>query len=397
MDQRPKRTRPRPTDRRRIDRRSDWIALGEYPVPELRKASITVLLLAFILVLFTYMVHEVVVGAIAGVVLGVYMLPFQNWLRSKIGNEQLTAILGITLVTVPLVGVLVYSWNEISGAAEYLSQNRDSVARDINAALHRLPYFEAYDIDDELTRGVGAAATKTGEIVDELQETADILVISVAVFLFTVFYILTDRERIVAYVRARIPGRYRDLSGGISRNIRAVVYGSLYATFLTQLIKSALILIMNLVWDVPLALVLAIVSFFIGFFPVVGSWSVYVPVAVYLMVFQENVLGGVLMILIGFFVNTIFMSLYLRPKIAAERSHVLNFYWMFIALVTGVYTFGIIGIVIGPVLIAVLKAILDAIATTEETPVPAAALAGMPSPGGAREAGAAARPGDAGA
>ena len=70
MDQRPKRTRPRPTDRRRIDRRSDWIALGEYPVPELRKASITVLLLAFILVLFTYMVHEVVVGAIAGAEFG---------------------------------------------------------------------------------------------------------------------------------------------------------------------------------------------------------------------------------------------------------------------------------------------------------------------------------------
>ena len=227
--------------------------------------------------------------------LGVYMLPFQNWLRTKLGNDKLTAILGITLVTVPLVGVLVYSWNEISGAAEYLSQNRDNVARDINAALQRLPYFEGYDIDDELTRGVGAAATKTGEIVDELQETADILVISVAVFLFTVFYILTDRERIVAYVRARIPGRYRDLSSGISRNIRAVVYGSLYATFLTQLIKSALILVMNLIWDVPLALVLAIVSFFIGFFPVVGSWSVYVPVAVYLMVFQENVLGGVLM------------------------------------------------------------------------------------------------------
>ena len=66
--------------------------------------------------------------------------------------------------------------------------------------------------------------------------------------------------------------------------MRAVVYGSLYATFLTQIIKSSLILVMNLIWNVPLALVLSIVSFFIGFFPVVGSWSVYVPVAVYLMV-----------------------------------------------------------------------------------------------------------------
>ena len=379
MDQRPKRGKPRASDRRRVDRRSDWISLGDYPVPELRKAIITVVLLTSILALFLYMVHEVIVGAIAGLLLGVYMLPFQKWLQGRLRNEQLTAILGITMVTVPVVAVMIYSWNEISGAATYLSENRENVAHEINLALHRLPYFEGYDVEDELTRGVGLAATRTGDLVEELAETADIIVISVAVFLFTVFYILTHAGHIVRYVRARIPGRYRDLSGGISQNIRAVVYGSLYATFLTQIIKSILILAMNLIWDVPLALVLAIVSFFIGFFPVVGSWSVYVPVAVYLMVFRDNVLGGVLMIVIGFLVNTVFMSLYLRPKIAAERSQVLNFYWMFIALVTGVYTFGIIGIVIGPVLIAVLKAILDAIATTDEHPVTAAALAGLPT------------------
>jgi predicted PurR-regulated permease PerM len=239
-------------------------------------------------------------------------------------------------------------------------------------------------VEDDLSRGVGVAATRTGEIVEELGEAADIIVISVSVFLFTVFYILTQHDRILRYISARIPGRYRDLSSGISKNMRMVVYGSLYATFLTQLVKSAIVLVMNLIWDVPLAVVLAIVSFFIGFFPVVGSWAVYVPVGIYLMVFRDHLVGGVLMIVIGFVVNTVFMSLYLRPKIAAQKSNVLNFYWMFIALITGVYTFGIIGIVIGPVLIAILKAILDAIATTDEEPIPAAALAGMPSPTGSR-------------
>lgn len=53
--------------------------------------------------------------------------------------------------------------------------------------------------------------------------------------------------------------------------------------------------------------------------------------------------------------------MYLRPKIAADKSEVLNFYWMFIALVTGVYSFGLMGIIIGPVLIAVLKAIFDSV------------------------------------
>jgi predicted PurR-regulated permease PerM len=34
---------------------------------------------------------------------------------------------------------------------------------------------------------------------------------------------------------------------------------------------------------------------------------------------------------------------------------------MFIALVTGVYTFGLVGVIIGPVLIAVLKAVFETV------------------------------------
>ena len=58
---------------------------------------------------------------------------------------------------------------------------------------------------------------------------------------------------------------------------------------------------------------------------------------------------------------TIFISTYLRPKIAADRSRVLNFYWMFVALITGVYTFGLAGILLGPILIGLLKAIVDTV------------------------------------
>jgi predicted PurR-regulated permease PerM len=67
------------------------------------------------------------------------------------------------------------------------------------------------------------------------------------------------------------------------------------------------------------------------------------------------------MVVIGFSVNTIYISTFLRPKIAAERSKVLNFYWMLVALITGVYTFGLVGILLGPMLIGLLKAILDTI------------------------------------
>ena len=348
-------------DRRRLDRRTTFIRLADYTVPEVRKALITTTLLVTIVGLFLYMIHEVAVAIIAGVVLAIYMLPFQARARKRLRNSTLTALFTIVVVIVPLITVLVYSWVEISGAASYLSENREEVAVRITEAMQRLPFGQGLEIRDDIPRWVEAVAQRGAAFVEELQETLDIVVLSIAVFLFTTFYVLTDHEGIADYIRNRIPGRYKGLSGRIGRSVRQVTYGALYATFVTQIVKSVIILAMNLAWDVPLAVVLAIASFFIGFLPIVGSWSIYVPVAAYLMVFRDDVLGGVLMIIVGFFLNTLFISMYLRPRIAAQRSGVLNFYWMFIALVTGVYTFGLAGIVIGPILIALLRATFEAV------------------------------------
>ncbi|MEJ2503088.1 MAG: AI-2E family transporter [Gemmatimonadota bacterium] len=352
---------PTDVDRRREDRRDGFVRLADYTLPELRKAVLSIGLLLAILGLFIYMVHKVIVAVIAGIVLAAYLIPLQLWLERRLKSSTLTAILVIILVIVPLGAIVTYSWVEISDTAEYLNQNRQAVADEITAALQRLPYGQDLEVREDMARWVSGVANRSRAIVEELQETLDIVVLSAAVFLFTLFYILTDHERIVEYIRGKVPGRYLPLATNITSSIRYVTYGALYATFLTQFLKALIVLAMNLIWDVPLAAVLALASFFIGFLPIVGSWSIYVPTAVYIMVFRDNVIGGVLMILIGLLGNTLFISMYLRPRIAASKSRVLNFYWMFIALVTGVYTFGLIGIIIGPVLIGVLKAAFESV------------------------------------
>lgn len=355
-------------DRRRDDRRSDFVSLAEYTVPELRKALITAFVLLAVLALFVYMVAPVIVAGIAGVVLGAYLLPFQRWLERRMRGRTMAAILVILCVTLPLLAILVYSWLEISDAASYLDAHRNEVVAGLENGLQHLPFTEGVNASQTLSRIVASASDRAGKIAHGIQEAGSIITIGVAVALFTVYYILTQRDYVLDYLRRKVPGRYRDLTDEMARNIRAVVYGALYGTFLTQAIKSVVVLLLNLAFDVPLAVVLAILSFFIGLFPIVGSWAVYLPVGLYLMLWRGGIWQGVTVILVGFVGNTLFLSTYLRPKIAAQKSHVLNFYWMLIALITGVYSFGLMGIIIGPVLIAVLKAAFDTI-TGENIPV----------------------------
>jgi predicted PurR-regulated permease PerM len=347
-------------DRRRTERRRNNL-LADLTLPEVRRILLTSLLSAIVVGLFLWMVRDVIIAGVIGVIIALYARPLFERLALALRSRTAGAIATLVVVIVPVLGLLLYSYLEIRDVVEYVSAHPTEIAEQIERAVRRLPFMRDAEVLPAIRNWVVRVSEYGTEIPELLREALTGFAISATIFLFTVFYVLTEGERVGAYVRSTIPPRYGELVRALESNVRGVLYGAIYATLVTQSLKTAVVLAMNLVFGVPLAAVLAIVSFIIGFFPIVGSWSVYVPVAAWLLIFRDAPTAAVVILLVGFFVNTLYLSTYLRPKLAAEKSRVLNFYWMLVALVTGVYTFGIAGILLGPVLIGLLKAILDTI------------------------------------
>jgi predicted PurR-regulated permease PerM len=351
-------------DRRQLDRRQAHRVL-DLTLPELRRIVITSMLSVIVLALFLWMVRTVIIAAILGIVIGVYLRPLFFWFTARFGGLRAPAgIVTLLLVIVPVFGVLAYSYLELAEVAEYVDRNQVQIAAEIDASLHRLPFFRGANTADAVRKAVNQASAYGVRIPVAVREAVAGFTVAAAIFLFTAFYVMSEGERIAAYVRGKIPPRYSELSAALERNVQGVLYGAIYSTLLTQTLKTVIILALLVAFRVPLAPVLAILSFVIGFFPIVGSWAVYVPVAGWLMVFRDAPGAAATVLTIGFFLNTLFISNYLRPKLAAQKSKVLNFYWMFVGLVTGVYTFGIAGILLGPILIGLLKAVVDTVTTS---------------------------------
>jgi predicted PurR-regulated permease PerM len=351
---------PLSPERRRLERRTNP-TIAELTLPELRRMMVTSIVFVVVTALFLWMVREVIIASILGIIVAMYMRPVYLRIVKRIPVTSLSAILTLALLIVPILGLTVYSYNEIADRAAYINAHQEEITTRIDSSLRRLPFLQAANTKDAVKHYVIVASNYGTNILGGLRSALASLAVASTIFLFTAFYVMVDAERIMEYIRTRIPPRYGELSTALESNVRGVLYGAIYSTFMTQAVKSLIIFAMCLIFRVPLAGVLAILSFIIGFFPIVGSWSVYVPVAGWLAIFRDAPGQGVAMVLIGFFVNTIYISTFLRPKIAAERSKVLNFYWMLVALVTGVYTFGLVGILLGPMLIGLLKAILDTI------------------------------------
>ncbi|HEY5440207.1 MAG TPA: AI-2E family transporter [Gemmatimonadaceae bacterium] len=347
-------------ERRRVERRAN-ASIGELTLPEVRRILITTLLGAVVLALFLWMVKTVVIAAILGLIIGFYIRPVHLWIVARTSKPTLSAILTLLVVIAPVLIVLAYSYSELADVLGYASLHQHEIIAKIDAAVQRIPFLQGAKSATALGQFViGATAYGTG-LPLLLKGAIKNFSVSATIFLFTTFYILLEADKIGRYLSSKVPPRYAELRRALEINVRGVLYGAIYSTLLTQTLKSLIILGMNIAFGVPLAGALAVVSFIIGFFPIVGSWSVYVPVAIWLVIFRDAVPQAIAMVVIGTLVNTVFISTYLRPKIAADRSRVLNFYWMFVALVTGVYTFGLPGILLGPILIGLLKAIVDTV------------------------------------
>jgi predicted PurR-regulated permease PerM len=349
-----------PGDRRRVERRVSQ-RVADLALPEFRRILLTSLLFVVVLSLFLWMVRVVVIAAILAVIVAVYVRPLYLWLLARVKRRVAAALITILIVVVPVLLAIAYSYAELSSAARYIADHEAEIVARIDAAIRRLPFFRGETFTEQIRDAVSSTSLYGARIVDSLQETIVEVSVSSAIFLFTLGYILTDAETVATYIRGKIPPRYAELATALQHNVEGVLYGAIFATLVTQTIKSVVIFAMNIAFDVPLAAVLALLSFVIGFFPIVGSWSVYVPVAIWLAIFREAYGSALLMLAIGFLGNTLFLSMYVRPKLAAEKSRVLNFYWMFIGLVTGVYTFGIVGILLGPIVIGLLKAVFDTV------------------------------------
>ncbi|MDT7689248.1 MAG: hypothetical protein QOJ70_3432 [Acidobacteriota bacterium] len=330
--------------------------LGDVTVGEAKRAAIYAAATALALFLFVRLLGEILVALMLGTVAGVYLLPVQEWLERHLRARAGSALITIALILIPLAATVGYGWHEMSGYSARVTEQHDQIIESISRSLSE--YVSVENTRAALQTAFAEAVTRSGQAFVEFKKRSALLLVSATVFFFTLFYVLTQRLRLVAYIKLRVPGDFMPFYERLVVNVGGALRGALFAVMVDQTLKAVVILIMNLLFGVPLAVALALVTFLVGFFPLVGEWAVYIPIAIYLLVFQHRPGAAGAYLLIGLAI-TICSSLVIRPKLAARSAERFNFYWMLVGLVTGVYAFGIPGVVLGPAILGFAKAIMD--------------------------------------
>jgi len=110
------------------------------------------------------------------------------------------------------------------------------------------------------------------------------------------------------------------------------------------------------VLGIPKALLLTIVTMIVGIIPVIGPWLVWIPVDIYLFV-QGNTALAIGLLIYGLFVIN-WVDILLRPQIVASKAE-MNSAIALIGTIGGIYAFGVIGILLGPLILAYLILLIE--------------------------------------
>lgn len=176
---------------------------------------------------------------------------------------------------------------------------------------------------------------------------------SFLLMLFLLFFLLRDGGAMLETLVRLIPldgGRRAAIERDVTSALRAVVFG----TAATAVIQGALIGVGFAIAGVPYPVVLGVLAVFAAFIPAVGSAVILVPAIAYLAIVAH---WGAAIFLAAWAIGIAAAEQFLRPFISAHHGSVPTLA-VFVGAIGGVEVFGVLGIVIGPVLLTLIAELI---------------------------------------
>jgi len=214
------------------------------------------------------------------------------------------------------------------------------------------------NLDVVLKMGASRLAGWITEAAGLLARSIAVVVVNVIIMLFALFFFFRDGDAIMARLRRVLPFDPSFREGRI-RETAELIKASISSGIIVALVQGAVGGVTFAVLGLGAPVFWGVIMAFFSLLPL-GAWIVWLPVAVWLLLTGEIGRGIALMAIGAGGISLI--DNFLRPMLLAGRTE-MNGLLVFISLLGGIATFGLLGLVLGPVIMAAAISFVDAYAT----------------------------------
>lgn len=214
-----------------------------------------------------------------------------------------------------------------------------------------------FNIDWKAMLAQGAQASSK-VLVDQVRGIAQnvlVFTVNVIVALITLFFLLRDGKEFIRRLQRLLP-MDREHQQRLFKNIVDAVLAVVHGSFVVAIVQGLLAGLAYYFLGVPFAVLWGVLTGFFALLPVGGSTLVSIPATIYLFLQGETIRAFALLAWSLGIVGTV--DNILKPLLIGNRLG-LPVLFLFFGILGGLALFGAIGIILGPVIFALLRALLD--------------------------------------
>ena len=346
------------------------------------KAGLSRLATVFFAVFFigiAYFIYRVfapfITALLWAVVLTVVFFPLFKFILARLRGRRtaaaaITCLLVLLLIVLPVtfLGVLITQqsialYQSIQGNAVFLGSVTERLQE-----LQSRPAFQWLSTQAQKWLGAGgvdlqaylreALSTISRFLVDygpSVLKGVGGLVLNFFLIILTMFFLLRDGPALMEVIRTSspLPEAYEQ---EIYRKFQDVSYATFYGSLLTAIAQGVAAFLLFLLLGLPAPLFWGALVSLMSLVPIVGAFLIWLPWAAYLLLAGQTVRGIVLLAVGGLVVSSI--DNVLKPIIIKGRTD-MHPLLVFLSVLGGLQVFGFLGILLGPLMVALFVSFLN--------------------------------------
>lgn len=314
------------------------------------------LLMALLAVLTVGMVLPFLQFFLMAGLLAFVLTPLHHRLAPRIGKAGSAAALivgALFALIIPFVVVIA----SVAGDAAELAEdaNLEAIGADRIEELIQQYTGQQVDVVGQAQSGAQAGAEAVAGSAGEIFGVVTHTLVGIGLTLFLLFFLLKDGEKLYAWIR-RITPLPDDVQDDLYSRLANITWAVLLGHVLVAVVQGAIAGIGLFVTGIPNAFFWTFVMMVLSLLPVIGSFLIWGPAAIYLVANGQTVAGAALFIYGVIVVGA--TDDFLRP-VVVDRYAELNPSIIIVGVIGGLYLMGFIGLFFGPIVVASLKVVVE--------------------------------------
>jgi predicted PurR-regulated permease PerM len=301
------------------------------------------------------------------IVLSVVFYPVYVVVHRVVRLKWLASVITMGFILLALLGPISYVTLMLAGEVREFAERADSGSLELHAffqhprvvwiveRISRLVPSGGADLEKMAVEGIHALRTRVVEIIGLGARNVIKFGVNFFLMLFAIFFILRDGPGFAGKIRGHLPFS-EEQKDRLEKQTKDMIVSTIYGGVVVALIQGSVggMVFWALGLSAPVLWGAAI--FIMSFIPMLGTFSIWGPAALYLFLTGEMAKGLILSLVGAFVISTV--DNILKPIIISSRTR-MHTLLIFFSVLGGINLFGILGLIMGPLTLALFITVFE--------------------------------------